>query len=89
MNAKAVNQQVADFFLNGGGTVYLFHPLTDKARAWLAEHCPQDGEHQYFGDALAIEHRFVSDISALARRDGLIPLQQASCRAAGAMQNKE
>ena len=58
--------------MTGGGTVYLFHPLTNKARAWLALHCPPDGEHQYLGNALAIEHRFVADIVQLATDDGLL-----------------
>ena len=58
MNAKTGNQLPADFSITGGGTVYLLHPLTPKASAWLALHCPPDGEHQYFGNALAIEHRY-------------------------------
>jgi hypothetical protein len=75
MNAKTSNQQSADFSLAGGGTVYLFHPLTEKARAWLALHCAPSSEHQYLGDALAIEHRFVSSIVAQAQLDGLKPSQ--------------
>jgi len=43
MNAKAWNQHTADFSLTGGGTVYLFRPLTQKAKEWLAVHCPPDG----------------------------------------------
>ena len=66
-----VNQPSADFFLIGGGTVYLFHPLTNKAKAWLALHCPPDGEHQYLGNVLAVEHRYVTDIITHAKSDGL------------------
>jgi hypothetical protein len=75
MKAKALNRQPADFSMTGGGTVYLFNPLTIKAKAWLAEHCPPDGEHQYFGNSLAVEHRFVADIVAQAELDGLKPHQ--------------
>ena len=67
MNVKTSNQQTADFSLTGGGTVYLFYPLTEKARTWLVLHCAPSGEHQYLGDALAVEHRFVSGIVAQAQ----------------------
>ena len=71
---KAGCQHFADFCtITGGGTVCLFHPLTEEARQWLAEHCPLDGEHQYFGDALVIEHRYVASIVEMAIRDGLTP----------------
>lgn len=75
MITKKLNQLSADFFLTGGGTVYLFHPLTSKAKAWLALHCPRDGEHQYLGNALAVEHRYVTDIIAQAKLDGLTQFQ--------------
>jgi hypothetical protein len=73
MKEKTGCQHFADFAVTGGGTVYLFHPFTEEARQRLAEHCPPDGEHQYFGDALVIEHRYVASIVELAIRDGLIP----------------
>src|SRR2546422_2245375 len=31
-----------DFELSGGGTVYLFRPLTRAARAWVEDHLPAD-----------------------------------------------
>jgi hypothetical protein len=73
MNAKTGNQLPADYLVTGGGTVYLFHPHTKKATEWLAEYCPKDSDHQYFGNALVIEHRYVADILKLAIRDGLTP----------------
>ena len=61
-----------DFALSHHGTISLFHPLTNRAADWLQLHCPCDGEHQYLGKALAIEHRFVSDIVQHAIDDGLL-----------------
>jgi hypothetical protein len=75
MNVQALNQRPADFCLTGSGTVYLFHPLTDQAREWLALHCAPSGEHQYLGDALAVEHRYVSGFVAQAQLDGLKQLR--------------
>jgi hypothetical protein len=62
----------ADFAISYHGTLSLFRPLTDSATDWLRLHCPDDGEHSYFGKALAIEHRFVAGIVRLATDDGLI-----------------
>ena len=62
-----------DFTVSYHGTISLFHPLTIQADDWLRLHCPHDGEHQYLGNALAIEHRFVSDIVQFATDDGLLP----------------
>ena len=60
-----------DARFENNGTIWLFRPVTQAARDWLAEHCPADGDHQYFGDALAVEHRYVVDLYEFARHDGL------------------
>ena len=31
-----------DFEISGGGTVYLLHPRTSAARAWVEDHLPAD-----------------------------------------------
>jgi hypothetical protein len=46
-----------DFALSGGETVYLLHPLTCAAHAWIADHLPAD--FLRFGDAIAIEWRYI------------------------------
>lgn len=58
-----------DFRVSGGGTVYLLLPVTAAAKAWVAEHIPDDA--QYLGYAVAIEHRYVMDIIQGIREDGL------------------
>ena len=40
------------------GTIFLVRPLTESALGWLTEHT--DGT--WFGNALAVEHRYVSDL---------------------------
>ena len=52
------------------GTIYLVHPLTEPALAWLTEHVSEDS--QWFGNALAVEHRFVADLVAGMRDAGLV-----------------
>lgn len=63
----------ADFYLFCSGSIYLFCPLTDAAKAWLGEHCPADGEHQYVGPNLAVESRYIDDLVNNAVNDGLTP----------------
>lgn len=64
-------EPVNDAIMENAGSLYLFRPLTAAARDWCEEHCPADGEHQYFGGALVVEPRYASDIFHLATRDGL------------------
>jgi hypothetical protein len=58
-----------DFEIFGGGTVYLFHPLTPEAHDWLAAHLPADALR--LGDAVAVERRCVVNVVGGAIADGL------------------
>ena len=59
-----------DFEISGGGTVYLLHPLTRTAQAWIAEHLPADALR--LGDSVAIEWRYIGEIASGAIDDGLV-----------------
>ena len=59
-----------DFEISGGGTVYLLHPLTRAARAWIAQHLPADALR--LGNAVAVEWRYIGDIVGGALGDGLV-----------------
>ena len=52
-------------------SIFLFRPLTKAAQEWFCLHCPPGDNHQYFGNALVVEHRYASDLIRLARNDGL------------------
>ena len=58
-----------DFEISGGGTVYLLHPLTRAARAWIAEHLPADATR--LGEAVVVEWRYIGPIAGGAIGDGL------------------
>jgi hypothetical protein len=58
-----------DFVLRDEGTIWLFTPLTPAALQFLSEHIREDA--QYFGDSLAVEHRFVYDLLVGLREHGL------------------
>jgi hypothetical protein len=58
-----------DFEITGGETVYLLHPITRAARAWVDEHLPRDA--QRLGDAVVVEWRYIGDIVGGVIGDGL------------------
>lgn len=62
-------KQVPDFTVQNEGSIFLLHPLTPAANAWIEEHIPEDA--QYFGNAVVVEHRYIADIVGGIQRDGL------------------
>ena len=69
---KSRKTESPDFSIEGEGrfcTVYLLRPLTPAAFDWIEEHIPEDA--QRLGNAVAVEHRYISDIVAGIQGDGL------------------
>ena len=58
-----------DFGISGGETVYLLHPLTRAAHAWIAEHLPADALR--LCGAVAVEGRDIGDVVGGVMADGL------------------
>lgn len=58
-----------DVRVTGHGTIYLFDPLTARARDWIAENVSD--ESSWFAGALAVEHRYAADLAAGMVCDGL------------------
>jgi hypothetical protein len=59
-----------DFYVEGGGTVYLLRPVSPAAFCWIEENLPED--RLTFGNAVAVEHRYIADIVRGAQADGLV-----------------
>jgi hypothetical protein len=51
-------------------SVYLLTPHTEAARAWLEENVHAE-PHQFFGQAIAVEHRYILDLVTGIQNDGL------------------
>jgi hypothetical protein len=45
-----------DLIVRDAGTLFLFCPLTPRAKAWIGEHVQADAT--WYGDALVVEHRY-------------------------------
>jgi hypothetical protein len=59
-----------DVEVENHGSVVLVRPLSDAARAWLAEHVSPDA--QRFGGAVAVEPRYVANLVDGMIGDGLV-----------------
>lgn len=54
-----MNDNQPHFLVQDEGTIVLFHPITDEARAWWKENV---AEGQSWGASYAVEHRFAAGI---------------------------
>ncbi|KKL71260.1 hypothetical protein LCGC14_2096760 [marine sediment metagenome] len=52
-----------------GGSLYLFHLLTSRAREWVQENVP--GETTFWAGSLVVEHRYAGDLAIGMLDDGL------------------
>lgn len=69
VQGRPVPNNTPDVTVHNEGTLFLFRPLTDKAKAWIAAHVQP--EALWFGDALVVEHRYAADLAQGMRDDGL------------------
>ena len=58
-----------DFIAHNHGSFWLLLAVTPAARQWEDEHLPE--ERQVFGNATAVEHRYIADILDGIENDGL------------------
>ena len=60
-----------DVFVTGGGTTYLFDPVSERAKDWVEDHVAYE-PWQSYGGAIAVENRYIHGLVEGARRDGLV-----------------
>jgi hypothetical protein len=58
-----------DITVENHGSIFLFQPLTAAAREWIEENVVS--ETQWFGTALAVEHRYAWSLAQGMVADGL------------------
>jgi hypothetical protein len=58
-----------DFNVSNHGSIWLLQPVSVAAQQWVADHIPEDAPT--IGTAVAVEHRFIDNIVAGFRADGL------------------
>jgi hypothetical protein len=58
-----------DLIVRDEGTLFLFCPLTPRARAWIDEHVQADAT--WYGNALVVEHRYALALAVGMHEAGL------------------
>jgi len=58
-----------DVLVANAGTVFVFSPLTARAKQWIDEHVEPDAT--WYGEVLVVEHRFALGLAAGMRDAGL------------------
>ena len=67
---ETVTELTPDVLVRDAGTLFLFCPLTPKAKAFIAEYVQPDT--QWFGNALVVEHRYALVLAEGMIDDGLV-----------------
>ena len=62
--------EIPDVLVHNGGSVFLFCPLTARAKVWIDEHVQQDA--RWFGAALVVEHRYALGLAQGMKDAGLL-----------------
>jgi hypothetical protein len=62
--------EVLDLLVHKEGTLFLFCPLTARAKAWIYEHVAEDAH--WFGAALVVEHRYALGLAQGMKDTGLL-----------------
>ena len=62
--------EIPDVLVHNEGTLFLFCPLTARAKAWIDEHVDQEGH--WFGAALIVEHRYALGLAQGMKDAGLL-----------------
>lgn len=61
---------MGDFGVSDHGSICLLHPHTEAAREWIEQNVADDA--QFFGNALAVERRYIGALIAGMESDGLM-----------------
>ena len=67
---KIEHKTAPDVLVRNEGTVFLFCPLTPRAKEWIDEHVQSDA--QWFGNALVVEHRYAWGLAEGMKDGGLV-----------------
>ena len=70
MNSIQEKQVTPDILVHNEGTVFLFNPLTARAKEWIEENVQADA--QWFGTTLVVEHRFAWGLAEGMKDAGLV-----------------
>ena len=60
----------ADIVIENHGSIFIFRPVTRRARTWVNENVSDD--RQEFAGGIVVEHRYIAQLADGAAADGLV-----------------
>lgn len=69
-NSPAVESHTPDVLIHNEGTVFLFDPLTVRAKEWIDDNVQPDA--RWFGTVLVVEHRYAWALAQGIKDEGLV-----------------
>ncbi|MBL8069324.1 MAG: hypothetical protein JNM28_12825 [Armatimonadetes bacterium] len=66
----STNLKHADFEVENHGTIFLIRPTSEAGEDHFAELDPW--QHTFFGNALAVEHRYLEEVVLLLQEDFIV-----------------
>jgi len=70
MSISSQAPNTSDILVNNEGTLFVFCPLTSRAKEWIDERVQPDAT--WFGNALVVEHRFAWGLALGMKDAGLV-----------------
>ena len=67
---QSASKTPPDFIVENHGSIFLFRMNTPAAVEWISQNVQSDA--QFFGDALAVEHRYARDLAVGMQANGLV-----------------
>ena len=58
----AKKSKKVDVEIENDGSVFVFKPLTDAAKAWVKENVSLESWQMWAGDSFVVEHRFAEQL---------------------------
>jgi hypothetical protein len=68
MHGKPIS--TPDVLVANEGTIFLFNPLTERAKEWIDNYVQPDA--QWFGTTLVVEHRYAWGLAQGMKDSGLV-----------------
>lgn len=68
---KSLKQATPDVLVHNEGTVFVFNPLTARAKEWIDEKV-QTESWQWLGTRLVVEHRYAWALAQGMQDEGLV-----------------
>ena len=62
----------ADFIVENHGSIFLLDQVSDAAQEWIADHIPDDDDHQFWAGKLVVEPRYIQPLVATLQAEGFV-----------------